>query len=152
MVHLNERRVFETAGQQAALIGSGKVDRPACHRHALAAQPGGSLFEQSIGGFLIVQAFEKTDEARFVAMKFVVVGIGESYYPTRHFALLPADPSLGLSIQKKGVAASGKQFFLFHQQRGRPMRVALVNAPGEAKKLLPFFFAGYFYNFQTMTD
>jgi len=101
----------------------------------LIGKPAAHGVEQSVGGFLIVAAFEKTPKPAPLVILQVVAEVQNPGDPPNDLAVAIGEKCLDGVAIVEGMRPIADQFLLRAAERGNPIRGAAIKRPRKAEEL-----------------
>ena len=129
--HHDDRPGVEAFEEERALVVHGHVDRAAEPVHAPGRDPGRRRVDEGPGRLRIVEALVEPEEARPVLVRLVMVPVDDGRDAADGPPVPEGQEILGLAVLEEGVLAAVEPVLHVRQEGRDPVRVALVDGPGE---------------------
>ncbi len=128
--HGNGRRV-ETLQQEGAFVVEREVDRPPECVHAAGLSIGGDGVQEGRRNRPVVHTLVHAEEGDFFVLELIMVAVKDAGNASHRFSAAIGQEQIPLGVFEERVLADVEFFLDVHQQGGYPVRVALVDFPGE---------------------
>ena len=129
-----DRHGVKPLHQQPHLIVDAEIQGSDQAGLATLSQPGGRRLEQGRGHVPVRDRLEEPEEAGFRAVTGVMEPIDVGGQAPHRPAVLEGQKIPGLADLKEGPAPGIQKLALLGENRGHPVRVPLIDAPGQAEK------------------
>jgi len=123
--------------QQPHLIVDAEIQGAYQAGFAALSQPGRGRLKQGRGHLPVGDGLKEPEETGFRAVTGVVEPVDVGRQAAHRPAVLGGQKIPGFADLKEGAPPGIQKLALLREQRGHPVRVALINLPGQAEKFPP---------------